>query len=96
MTSGVYIMTNKVNGCRYVGYSKDIEWRLNENKRQLREGTFGINYPQLTKDYQTFGEESFSYGILQVTANDQALMNEQSEYWKDLINPEYNRQPGEE
>lgn len=91
MTSGVYIMTNKENGCRYIGYSSDIEWRWGENKRELQMGTFGKNHQKFIDDYQEFGEESFIYGIIEVTINDDSLMSKKAEEWKKIIQPEYNK-----
>ena len=91
MTSGIYIMTNKSNGNRYVGYSKDIEVRYTENIQQLKAGTFGKNFESLAIDFKTFGEDAFIYGILEVTENDKSLMQRQAEHWKKLIQPEYNK-----
>lgn len=90
MTSGVYIMTNKANRHRYIGYSEDIESRLEENQRQLREGTFGEDHQLLMDDYQKYGAENFISGILEVTDNDPQSMKKQAEYWKKMVKPEYN------
>jgi hypothetical protein len=91
MKSGVYIMTNKVNGRRYIGYSTDIESRFEANKRELLRGSFGKDYQQFIDDYQQFGEEAFISGILEVTANEPSLMSQRSEEWKKIIQPEYNQ-----
>lgn len=91
MTSGIYIMTNKSNGNRYVGYSENIEVRYAENIRQLKEGTFGKKFESLVRDFETFGENAFICGVLEVTANDSSLMEKRSKYWKDLIQSEYNQ-----
>ncbi len=91
MTSGVYIMTNKVNGRRYIGYSENIESRFEANKRELQRGSFGKDYQQFIDDYQQFGEEAFMFGIIEVTANQPSLMSKRSEQWKQMIQPEYNQ-----
>ena len=91
MTSGIYIMTNKSNGNRYVGYSENIEVRHAENMRQLKKGTFGKPFESVAKDFEAFGEDAFIYGILEVTANDTSVMEKRSKYWKNLIQPEYNQ-----
>lgn len=91
MTSGIYIMTNKSNGNRYVGYSENIEVRYAENIRQLKKGTFGKNFESVAKDFEIFGEDAFIYGILEVTANDSSVMEKRAKYWKELIQPEYNQ-----
>lgn len=74
MTSGIYIMTNKQTGKRYVGYSEDIEMRLTENMRQLQAKTFGEAYRDLISDYQKYGETAFICGILEVTCNTGGLL----------------------
>jgi hypothetical protein len=91
MTSGVYIMTNKVNGRRYIGYSENIEFCFEANQRELQKRSFGYKYQQFINDYQQFGEEAFISGILEVTANDSSLMSQRSEEWKKIIHPEYNQ-----
>ena len=44
MTSGIYMMTNKVNGRRYIGYSENIEQRWEFNIDELNRGTFAGAY----------------------------------------------------
>ncbi len=53
-TSGIYIMTNKSNGNRYIGYSEDIEVRYSENIRQLNAGTFGTPFEHLEEEFNFF------------------------------------------
>ncbi len=65
MTSGVYIMTNKVNGRRYIGYSENIEFRWQDNKNQLTGGGWK-NWPLINEDWQKYGESAFSFGVLEV------------------------------
>ncbi len=91
MTSGVYIMTNKVNGRRYIGYSENIESRFEANKRELQRGSFGYRHQQFIDDYQQFGEEAFISGIIEVTANEPSVMSQRAEQWKQMIKPEYNQ-----
>lgn len=94
MTSGIYIMTNKSNGNRYVGYSQDIEDSYEESIRQLNAGTFDKRYQRLLADFTSAGKDAkdvFICGILEVTANDPSVMEKRSKYWKDLIQPEYHR-----
>ena len=91
MTSGVYIMTNKINGRRYIGYSENLEYRFEANRRELQKGSFGDRHQQFIDDYQHFGEEAFIAGILEVTVNDSSLMNNRAEYWKRIFEPEYNQ-----
>ena len=91
MTSGIYILTNKANGRRYIGYSVDIEARWEDNKNQLKRG--GWKYrPLMNDDWQKHGENAFSWGILEVLdTKEPAEFNKRAKYWKDLIKPEYNQ-----
>ncbi|OUL37481.1 hypothetical protein BV372_00500 [Nostoc sp. T09] len=92
MTSGVYIITNKTNGRKYIGYSEDIEYRFEANKRELQKGSFGRSrHQQFIDDYQQCGEEAFISGILEVTPNESSLMKQRAENWKNIIKPEYNQ-----
>ncbi|MFN6580639.1 MAG: GIY-YIG nuclease family protein [Aulosira sp. ZfuVER01] len=52
ITSGVYIMTNKANGRRYIGYSENLEYRFEANNRELQRGSFGHKHQQFIDDYQ--------------------------------------------
>lgn len=49
MTSGVYIVTNKLNGRRYIGYSENIEIRWEEFKNVR---SISIRHPLLLADRQ--------------------------------------------
>ncbi|MBD2203944.1 hypothetical protein H6G33_14625 [Calothrix sp. FACHB-1219] len=84
-------MTNKINGRRYIGYSENIEYRFEDNRKVLQNGKFTPSHILLINDYQQFGEEAFICGILEVTVNDSSLMNKKAENWKNIINPEYNQ-----
>ncbi len=49
MTSGVYILTNRLNGRRYIGYSENIEIRWEEFKNIK---SISIKHPLLLADRQ--------------------------------------------
>jgi group I intron endonuclease len=91
MTSGVYIMTNKINRRRFIGYSENLEYRFEDNRKVLQNGKFTPKHILLIDDYQQFGEEAFICGILEVTVNDSSLMEQRARYWRRIIQPEYNQ-----
>ncbi|WP_339378537.1 hypothetical protein [Calothrix sp. NIES-2100] len=84
-------MTNKINGRRYVGYSENLEYRFEDNRKVLQNGNFTPKHILLIDDYQQFGEEAFISGILEVTVNNKSLMQQRVNYWKKIIQPEYNQ-----
>ena len=90
MTSGIYMMTNKVNGRRYIGYSENIEQRWEFNIDELNRGAIKRHQRMLT-DWKNDGHDAYCFGILEVLdTNEQSLLSKRSQYWKDLIQPEYN------
>lgn len=84
-TSGVYLITNKINGKRYVGSSVDIAGRLsnhfNREPRLYPDKEFYI-------DIVNFGKENFSYEVLEECERDKLIEREQ--YYYDTLKPEYN------
>jgi hypothetical protein len=59
---GVYRITNTKNGRVFIGAAKDLPGIINSNKYQLKIGRH--SNAELQKDYDLYGEESFSYDIL--------------------------------
>jgi len=84
--SGVYIITNTVNGNRYIGSSVDIHRRWYTHKRGLRRGTH-CN-PILQNAWNKYGESAFEFSILLLCTKDDTLLNEQ--HCLDDMKPEYN------
>ena len=56
MTTGIYKITNLVNGKVYIGASKNIEKRWNEHKRSVKS--------PIHSDLETLGEENFKFEVL--------------------------------
>lgn len=65
-TMGVYQIKNIVNGKIFVGSSLDIQARLNRHKFELDYGLSpGPNISvELYKEWKEYGEEKFSFSIL--------------------------------
>ena len=59
---GIYIVKNLVNGKILIGSSKNLPGRINRFKFGLKYGTERI--PELVEDYKKYGEENFSFEVL--------------------------------
>lgn len=84
--SGVYIITNTVNGNRYIGSSIDIHRRWWQHRSQLCKGTHGNQI--LQRAWDKYGESSFEFSILLLCSETDTLLNEQQ--CLDTFHPEYN------
>ena len=72
--SGVYIITNTIDGTVYIGSSRNITRRWGTHKRLLRKQThFNIH---LQRAYNVYGMKCFAIGILETGVND-LLLREQ-------------------
>jgi len=91
MKSGIYKITNTVNGKFYVGSSKNIEERWESHKRYLR-GKYHVN-PKLQHAWDFYGEEKFQFDIIEEVNNDEKLLLEREQYHLDLWKP-YHRTIG--
>lgn len=83
MKSGVYKITNKVNGKFYIGSSKNIDDRWNVHKQYLN-GNYHIN-PKLQHAWNKYGEGNFLFEIVEETNNDQKLLFEREQYYLDNL-----------
>lgn len=59
---GVYQVRNLVNGKIFVGSSLNLPGRINRHKFELNVGSENIK--ELQEDYNKFGEENFSFEII--------------------------------
>lgn len=62
--SGIYRITNTVNGKIYVGLSVNIHQRWREHRKMLARGTH--SNPHLQSSWQMYGRDAFVIDILQV------------------------------
>ena len=89
---GVYRIENLVNGKILIGSSKNLTGKVNSYKFQLKQGTH-MNR-ELQRDYIQFGEENFSFAVLDYLepkdgpdydyANDLATLEEM---WLEKLRP---------
>lgn len=83
---GIYIITNILNGKRYVGSSKNIYNRLHEHLHNLNHNK--AHNKHLQSSWNKYGEDAFQYGILEYCKEDVRFEREQ--YYIDVLVPEYN------
>lgn len=84
---GIYQLTNKVNGKRYIGQSKNIKRRMWEHKCLS-----SMQGSPLKEDIKLFGFDSFELTVLEECPPDDLDSKEQMYIAK--IKPEYNRCKG--
>ena len=77
---GIYLITNLINGKKYVGQSRDICKRFKKHIASTKEPT-GNNYTTIiTQALIKYGVENFSFVILEFV-EDRLLLNERELYW---------------
>lgn len=84
--SGVYIITNSINGKRYIGSSNNIRKRLWKHRSLLRHDKH--ENPHLQNAWNKYGEDNFVYSILEEC--DVSILLEREQYYIDILKPEYN------
>lgn len=84
--TGVYLITNKINGKQYVGASNNVPDRISQHFGSVVQR----KYPHRTmyKDIKKYGRDEFDVQILEEVSEDEKLSREQ--HWYDVIQPEYN------
>jgi hypothetical protein len=83
--SGVYKITNLINGKFYIGSSKSLYKRLSEHFEKLKKGTH--KNPHLQSSYLKYGNV-FKHEILKICKPEEIFEVEQ--YYLDVLKPEYN------
>lgn len=79
MLSGIYKITNTVNGKFYIGSSRDVKHRWTEHKSELN-GKYHNN-PRLQNAWLKYGETVFSFEVVEQVSEFDLLTREQ--YWID-------------
>lgn len=80
---GIYIVTNLVNGKRYIGQSKNIQRRFWEHRCITHEEN-----KELRADLIQYGKENFSYEVLEECEPEQ--LDDKERYYIAELKPEYN------
>lgn len=86
MNTGIYQITNTVNGKRYIGSAVNLRRRWNLHRLHLRRGTHHCRHLQAA--WVKYGESTFVHRILLVCKPEQLTMYEQ--LCLDGLKPEYN------
>lgn len=85
VTSGVYKVTNKINGDFYIGSSNNIFRRRREHfRKNFRTQSKSILVNAILK----YGRDNFIFEILEFCDNEKLIEREQ--FYIDLLNPKYN------
>lgn len=91
MRSGIYKITNTINGKFYVGSSKDIDWRWYCHRHYLETGKH--NNPKLQHSWNKHGSISFIFEVIEDTISDSKTLLEREQYYLDILTP-YKRNIG--
>ena len=86
---GVYLITNKINGKRYVGSSTNVGSRINQHFGAAMRRYKDIH--PMYKEFFEFGRDNFDVALLEKCDRDVKLDRER--YWYDTLSPEYNLIP---
>lgn len=85
MKSGVYKITNSINGKFYIGSAKDIDYRWDEHKQYLN-GGYHIN-PKLQNAWNFYGGDKFLFEIVEETSSEKTILLEREQHYLDLFKP---------
>jgi group I intron endonuclease len=84
---GIYAITNKVNGCCYIGSAMNINIRWRIHKSALSRNKHHSIH--LQRAWNKYGQESFEFKVLEHIANKNNLISTEQKYI-DAIRPAYN------
>jgi len=80
MTAGIYEIIHPPSGRRYIGSSKEIEYRWVEHRDQLEKGRHDNEY--LQRAWTKYGPSEFEWQVVEECSVDQLMVREQ--YYIDL------------
>ncbi len=84
---GIYLITCRTNGRRYVGSSRNITWRWTEHTADLEKGCHGNSH--LQNAWNKYGPIEFELSILELV-EDRAKLLEREQFYLDTLKPEFN------
>jgi group I intron endonuclease len=77
--SGIYIITNTINGKVYIGSAKSIFTRLHRHRYMLDKNKHTNRHIQ--SSYNKYGASSFTFEIAEITVLDKKIMEEREEFY---------------
>lgn len=86
MTSGIYSITNTINGKRYIGKAKSIEDRWKDHTYKSRWKRFPNK--TLYKAFQKYGVENFKFEIIEEC--EESIQNDRERFWISYYNSKKN------
>jgi group I intron endonuclease len=87
MQSGIYAITNMLNGYRYIGGTTDITRRWKVHISQLRHNKH--KNERLQNAWNKDGSSIFNLEVLELCEN-VAILTQKEQFYLDLLQPEYN------
>jgi group I intron endonuclease len=84
---GIYIITNKTTKKQYVGSSKNVYYRMQRHKCNLRE--LKHCNAKLQAAYNKYGLEDFTFKVLEFVETDEELLTRE-QFYIDSLKPAYN------
>lgn len=85
--SGIYVITNTVNGHRYIGSAIRMRRRWDTHRYELRRGDHHSVY--LQRAYNRYGVGAFTFTVLEHIADPADLLLRE-QFYLDTLAPEYN------
>lgn len=82
MAAGIYKIVNKVDGKFYIGSSVDLNKRISTHKYELRSRRHHNEY--LQNAFNKYGEENFSFEIVEVV-EDKGILIEREQHYIDTL-----------
>jgi len=89
-SSGVYFITNNISGKKYIGSAINLQQRETDHWKNLRAQKHRNKH--LQNAWNKYGEESFSFSVLEFVKNKKDLIATEQRYF-DIFKPEYNKCP---
>lgn len=87
MNSGIYKITNLVNGKYYIGSAVNTKGRFATHISQLNSGKHGNKY--LQKAWDKYGKENFKFEVIE-EIYDKNILLEREQFYLDTFCPQYN------
>ena len=87
--AGIYLITNIVNGNKYIGLSNNIQRRASEHlsPKSVHKST------NLAKAFKKYGKENFDFSVLEYVCCESDLASREM-FWIEKLKPEYNMNSG--